>query len=135
MRAHNEPHIAAAGLPQSLYVFAVRRARVYDDETAVCVANQITVGTRASHHAGVGCGQALQVRQQTHRCLRLPIKRMQNLPVATGQSQFTEWLFVLHVTRLLPVQPAGARATVKPGLFVRASGQHRVYVVECLHAL
>ena len=135
MCAQDETQIAAAGLPQPLYVFAVGRARVDDDESAVRVANHIAVGAGAGHHAGVGRGQALHVREQTHRCVRLPIQRVQNLPVAAGQRQFTKRLFVLHVARLFAIQPTGAWATVKPGLLIRARGQHRIHCVKRLHAL
>ena len=127
VRADNHANVAAGGQPQTLQVVGIGRAGIDDHVTRGRFAHQVAVGARAGHHAGVGCGQALQVLQQWHGPRCLPVQRVNNLPVGAGQVQLAIGAFVLHEPGLAALQQAGARAGGPQRLFVaRAVGQYRI---------
>ena len=127
VRADNHADVAAGGQPQTLQVVGIGRAGIDDDVTGGRFAHQVAVGARAGHHAGVGCGQALQVLQQWHGPRCLPVQRVNDLPVGAGQVQLAVGAFVLHEAGLSALQHAGARAGCPQRLFVFcAIGQYRI---------
>ncbi len=126
VRAHDGADIATRRMPEALEMHLVGRAGVDGDVAGGRVAHQVAVGARAGHGAGVGRGQPLQVAQQRHGPLGLPVERMHDLPVGADQGQFTVGGLVLHVARLAARQQAGARATGPQRLLVGHGGEHRV---------
>ncbi len=113
----------------------VGRAGVDGDVAGGRIAHQVAVGARAGHGAGVGRGEPLEVAQQRHGPLGLPVERMHDLPVGADQGQLAVGGLVLHVARLAAREQAGARTTRPQRLLVGHGGEHRVGAGEFRQAL
>jgi hypothetical protein len=128
--------LPACGTPQALQVVVVGRAGVDGDVAGVRVAHQITVGAGAGHHAGVGGGEALQVLQQRHGLVGLPVQVVVDLPIGRDQGQLAKRGFVLHVARFVARQPTGAGAAGPKRLVVDGAGlKDRIHTGKCFEAV
>ena len=130
MGADDGTNMAAGGVVQALQMIGIVGPRVDHRVAGGGVPDQVAVGARPGHHAGVRSSQAHYVFEQTHRGGGLPVKRVGELPDGADQRQLAEWRAALHEPRLNACQPARTRAGGPQRCLACARRQHRIHRVE-----
>ena len=88
------------------------RARI-DDDVVAGLADDVGVGAWSGHHAGVGCGQTLQIAPQGDRGIMLPVERMQDAAIGCDQFELAIGHLVFAEAGFLALETGAARARGK----------------------